>query len=100
MSEFDFLGAGGGNGIDVVISRHARSRWAERLEDWALRRHPILPTAWRSSEVVIAPQADCDETRLYVIEGHRDMLLCGKHYPEKTVVATVLYADHSRLSRF
>lgn len=88
----------GNGGLPIEITIHARQRWRERLPDWALKHYPLNPRTWDEAVVVIAPTADCDETRLVEIIGaERDMILCAKHHPDKTVVVTVMYADYDRL---
>jgi hypothetical protein len=93
------IGSGGG---DIVIKRHAKKRWRERTEPGTLPGHDIEldEGTWLNAETVDAPEADCDEARLYTVRGARDMLLCGHHDGATTRVTTVLYADHSRLRRF
>jgi hypothetical protein len=83
----------GGGGVD--ISRHARKRWNERVPSSA---PDLQPSTWLNAEYAYAPEADCDETKLFRLDGARDMLLCGQKKGQKTVVVTVLYADYDRLA--
>lgn len=85
----------GGNSVDVT--RHAKKRWRERVRNPPTQDLELSADMWHSAENVIAPEADCDEERLYTIPGEQDMLLCGKHKGSKVSITTVLYADYSRL---
>lgn len=96
IDDFDFTG---GDNVPVRISAHARDQWRDRMPGYLLSTYPLDESTWEHADVVIAPEADCDEARLVVVPEARDMLLCGKHEPDRTVVATVLYADHGRLRR-
>jgi hypothetical protein len=89
MGQFGF---GGG----VEISRHAKKRWRERVDDPPAGALELTESVWHNAETVYAPEADCDESRVYPVPGQRDMLLCGKH-KGNIVVSTVLYADPDRL---
>jgi hypothetical protein len=95
FDDFDFSG----RGARVKVTKHARERWRERVPESQLYAHGLDANTWHQAEVVYAPQANCDESRLYQIRGARDMLLCGMYNPDHTSVVTVMHADYSRLRR-
>jgi hypothetical protein len=90
------LGFGGSN---AEISRHAKKQWRNRVENPPPRKDELTGSIWLNAEPVRAPEVDGQEVRLVRMPGgHRDMLLTGHHKRDgSVVVATVLYADYSRL---
>jgi len=86
-----------GFGNDVNISRHAKRQWRDRVTDPPPGDEELEGSTWLNAEPVHAPKANCEEARLYRMRGARDMLLCGHRKSSGMVVATVLYADYSRL---
>ena len=90
---FDFSMGGG----SVKVTRHAKRRWRERVRDPPPQALELSADMWHSAQNVVAPEADCDESRIYPIPGKSDMLLCGKHDASGVSIATVLYADYSRI---
>jgi hypothetical protein len=88
FGDFNIGGSGG-----PTITNHAKEQWRDR----APRAGQLTESTWLNADPVIAPEANCDESRVVYRDGARDMLLCGKHNRDGLSVVTVLYADHDRI---